>query len=97
MLRTEHSLADKYLDRLRRVGEEAALRRVRATAADLRVWRRDPAFREAERAAIAAPPPAPRVIDLRGNLDEPVIVTRRITAATEPTVVRRRVGTEGVS
>jgi hypothetical protein len=57
-------LADRYLLRRRNMDEEKALRRVGATTADLRVWRREPAFREKERAAIAAPPRKSRVIDL---------------------------------
>lgn len=50
------ALHERYLTYLRQLDEETALARVRATEADLRVWRRDPAFREAERAALAAPP-----------------------------------------
>lgn len=56
--------ASQYLERRRNVDEPRALRRVRATDADLRVWRRDPVFREAERAAIAAPPIRARLINL---------------------------------
>lgn len=56
-------LADKYLKRLRRTDEATALRRVRATAADLRMWRRDSGFREAEQAALAAPALAAQCIN----------------------------------
>ena len=46
--------ADKYLARRRRGGEDKALRRSGATSEDLRLWRRDATFREAERVARVA-------------------------------------------
>jgi hypothetical protein len=45
--------ADRYLLFVRRRGEDGALRKVGAIAADLRTWRRDADFRERERAAAA--------------------------------------------
>jgi hypothetical protein len=49
------SLPERYLMFRRRLDEAKALGKVRGTEADLRVWRRDPGFREGERAALAAP------------------------------------------
>jgi hypothetical protein len=58
--------ADKYLSRRRRVEEDKALRRSGATVDDLRLWRRDALFREAERVARVACETSvgPRLIDL---------------------------------
>jgi hypothetical protein len=50
------SLPERYLMFRRRLDEATSLGKVRGTEADLRVWRRDPGFRDGERAAIAAPP-----------------------------------------
>lgn len=57
-------LVRRYLAKRRVVDEATALRRIRATDADLRVWRRDPNFREEERAAVLAPRRRSRVISL---------------------------------
>lgn len=58
--------ADKYLTRRRRADEAKALRRVAATVEDLRLWRRDPGFRECERVArLACDTGArPRIVNL---------------------------------
>jgi hypothetical protein len=75
---SDKQLSDRYLDRLRRVDEDTALRRVRATAADLRVWRREPDFREAERGALAAPKATSRCIgpaEQLGLLGEDAVVS----------------------
>jgi hypothetical protein len=75
---SDKQLSDRYLDRLRRVDEDTALRRVRATAADLRVWRRDAGFREAERGALGAPRATARVIgpaEALGLLGEDAVVS----------------------
>lgn len=64
----ERERAERYLRRRRNRDEATALTKVRATKADLRAWRRDPAFLDAERAAIAAPRSRPQVISL-ANVD----------------------------
>jgi hypothetical protein len=58
--------ADKYLGRRRRVEEDKALRRSGGTVEDLRLWRRDASFREAERVARVACETRvrPRIINL---------------------------------
>jgi hypothetical protein len=92
MLRVSHSLADRYLDRLRRADEEKALRRVGASPADLRVWRRDPVFRESERAALAAPASPARVINpitVPGLVDDEQFMAGAREYAAE---IARRIG-----
>jgi hypothetical protein len=59
-----HELRDRFLKKRRSYDEPTALRKSRTTEADLRVWRRDPLFREEERAAIMAPRPRHQFISL---------------------------------
>ena len=65
------SMASRYLRRRRRRDEATALRKIGATTADLRVWRRDPKFLEAERAAIGAPRGRPQLIALGDVVTRP--------------------------
>jgi hypothetical protein len=56
--------ASRYLEALRHADEDKALKRVSGSLMDLRLWRRDSGFREAERAALAAPKSRTRIINL---------------------------------
>jgi hypothetical protein len=61
--------SERYLNCVRRRGEQGALRRVGATSVDLRIWRRDPDFLARERAALSNDPIRPRVINLDAYVD----------------------------
>lgn len=67
-IKYERPPSERYLRLVRKIGEERALARIRATRADLRYWRRDPSFRERERAVMTQKPRRARLINLNALL-----------------------------
>jgi hypothetical protein len=89
-MRDSQARADKYLTRRRRVEEDKALRRSGATSDDLRLWRRDASFREAERVARVANKSGvrPRIINLSDYVTD--------DDEGERQAIRERMGSMGI-